>query len=69
MRYNNTIPYQKFKALRFLVILFFCSTVAFSQEIKTTSITGQVIDNANEIPVENVIIKLIAVKDSTQVIS
>lgn len=69
MRYNNTIPYQKFKALRFLVILFFCSTVAFSQEIKTTSITGQVIDNANEIPVENVIIKLIAVKDSTQVFS
>lgn len=69
MYYTNTKYYLKFKALSFFVVLFFCSAVSFSQETNPTSISGQVIDDASETPVENVIVKLIAVKDSTQVYS
>ncbi len=69
MHYNYNKPYIKFKSLFFFVVLLFCSAVSFSQETSPTSITGQVMDDANEIPVENAIVKLIAVKDSTQVFS
>jgi len=58
---------MKLKAFSFFIVLLFCSVLSYSQETTATIITGQVIDEFTESPVENAIVKLVSVKDSTQV--
>ncbi len=58
----------------FFLILFCSFTVLHAQDKKTSasqiiSIIGQIKNDGDESPVENVIVKLIAVKDSTQVVT
>ncbi len=72
----------KLNRLHLFILSFFCSSFAFSQQtnskvvnsenknsLNNTSISGHIIDDTNESPVENVIVKLFVVKDSTMVSS
>ncbi len=68
MHFIDILTTQKYKTLIFVIIYFFFYSLTYSQEIKTT-IMGQILDDATETPVENVIVRLFAVKDSIAVSS
>ena len=68
MNYNDSKFTLNYKTIVFVIILVIYSSLTYSQETKTT-ISGQILDDATETPVENVIIRLFAVKDSIVVSS
>ncbi len=72
MNYISSVLTKNLIKLSLLLYLLSRSTITFGQEAPSTSaasIIGQIIDDATETPVENVIIKLSAVNDSTKVAS
>jgi len=76
MRCTSTVLSPQVTLGKLCSLLFFLFTFSFSQaqngnavKTNTISVIGQIKDDATESPVDNVILKLVAVKDTTQVIS
>jgi hypothetical protein len=72
MRYNYLSPVSKSK--KFILLLLLCSFCLQAQEKNSTkhntkNVHGIIKDEASDSPVENVIVKLVSLKDSTQVAS
>ena len=76
MRCTSTVLSPQVTLGKLCSLLFFLFTISFSQaqndnavKTNTISVIGQIKDDATESPVDNVILKLVAAKDTTQVIS